>query len=94
MTAGAQRLVRLRKERGLTQAQMAKRLGVSQPIVSDYERGGLRLFAEVVSKELLKLLIKRGRWFFESALMKSEELTEPFASPRECRVLDLDPIDQ
>ena len=46
----AQRLVRLRKERGLTQAQMAARLGVSQPVVSDYERGGLRLHAELILK--------------------------------------------
>ena len=46
----AQRLVRLRKERGLTQAQMAARLGVSQPVVSDYERGGLRLLAELILK--------------------------------------------
>jgi len=46
----AQRLVRLRKERGLTQAQMAKRLGVSQPVVSDYERGGLRLPGELILK--------------------------------------------
>jgi transcriptional regulator with XRE-family HTH domain len=46
----AQRLVRLRKERGLTQAQLAKRLGVSQPVVSDYERGGLRLHGELILK--------------------------------------------
>ncbi|MCA1600087.1 MAG: helix-turn-helix domain-containing protein [Acidobacteria bacterium] len=46
----AQRLVRLRKERGLTQAQMAARLGVSQPVVSDYERGGLRLHGELILK--------------------------------------------
>jgi transcriptional regulator with XRE-family HTH domain len=53
----AQRLVRLRKERGLTQAKMAKRLGVSQPVVSDYERGGLRLHGEldVSANELLGL---------------------------------------
>jgi len=46
----AQRLVCLRKERGPTQAQMAKRLGVSQPVVSDYERGGLRLHGELILK--------------------------------------------
>lgn len=46
----AQRLVRLRKERGLIQTQMAKRLGVSQPVVSDYERGGLRLHGELILK--------------------------------------------
>lgn len=46
----AQRLVRLRKERGITQAQMAERLGVSQPVVSDYERGALRLHGELILK--------------------------------------------
>jgi transcriptional regulator with XRE-family HTH domain len=46
----AQRLVRLRKQRGLTQAQMAERLGVSQPVVSDYERGSLRLHGELILK--------------------------------------------
>lgn len=35
----AQRLVRLRKERGLSQAELAQRLGIAQPNVSDYERG-------------------------------------------------------
>lgn len=46
----AQRLVRLCKERGLTQAQMAERLGVSQLVVSDHERGGLRLQGELILK--------------------------------------------
>ena len=37
--------------------QMAKRLGVSQPVVSDYERGGLRLHGELILKvaEILDL---------------------------------------
>jgi len=46
----AQRLVRLRKERGITQAQMATMLGISQPVVSDYERGALRLHGELILK--------------------------------------------
>lgn len=46
----AQRLARLRKERGITQQEMAERLGVSQPIVSDYERGELRLHGELIVK--------------------------------------------
>ena len=44
----AQRVARLRKERGLTQEEMAGRLGVTQPIVSDYERGALRLHGELI----------------------------------------------
>jgi transcriptional regulator with XRE-family HTH domain len=44
----AQRVARLRKERGITQEEMASRLGVTQPIVSDYERGALRLHGELI----------------------------------------------
>lgn len=46
----AQRLVRLRKEAGITQAQMAEKLGLSQPVVSDYERGASRLHGELILK--------------------------------------------
>lgn len=44
----AQRFGRLRREKGITQAEMAEMLGVSQPIVSDYERGELRLHGELI----------------------------------------------
>ena len=50
-TAGetvGQRLARLRRERGLTQAELAGRLGIAQPIVSDYERGELRLHGQLI----------------------------------------------
>lgn len=43
-----QRLARLRRERGLTQVDLAPRLGVAQPVVSDYERGELRLHGELI----------------------------------------------
>jgi len=42
------RLARIRKERGITQTELAERLGISQPIVSDYERGELRLHGELL----------------------------------------------
>jgi transcriptional regulator with XRE-family HTH domain len=38
----------MRREKGLTQAEMAEMLGISQPIVSDYERGELRLHGELI----------------------------------------------
>jgi len=38
-----QRLARLRRERGLTQAMLAERVGIIQALVSDYERDKLRL---------------------------------------------------
>lgn len=43
-----QRLARLRKERGFTQNELAGRIGLTQTLVSDYERGKLRLNAEMV----------------------------------------------
>jgi transcriptional regulator with XRE-family HTH domain len=42
-----QRLARIRKERGVTQVELARRTGLIQVVVSDYERGRLRLPAEV-----------------------------------------------
>src|SRR5947207_430755 len=38
-----QRLSRLRKERGITQVELAQVFGVSQPVISEYERDGLAL---------------------------------------------------
>jgi len=42
------RVALLRKERGITQIEMAELLGVSQANVSDYERGELRLHGELL----------------------------------------------
>ena len=43
-----QRLARLRKERAIAQQELADRLGVTQPHVSEWERGGLRLHGELI----------------------------------------------
>ncbi len=43
-----QRLARIRKERGLTQLEVAKRTGLIQTLISDYERGRLRLAADMI----------------------------------------------
>jgi transcriptional regulator with XRE-family HTH domain len=40
------RLAQLRKQRGLSQEELARRVGVIQVVVSGYEHGKLRLFAE------------------------------------------------
>jgi transcriptional regulator with XRE-family HTH domain len=44
------RLARLRKARGLTQTAFAKRVGITQTLVSDYEREILRLTAEMAAR--------------------------------------------
>ncbi|MCD4750348.1 MAG: helix-turn-helix domain-containing protein [Thermoanaerobaculales bacterium] len=43
-----QRLARLRKSKGLTQDELATILGVTQPLVSSYERSELRLHGETI----------------------------------------------
>jgi len=43
------RLSELRKRRGLTQVQLADKLGMSQPILSRYERGELRLHGALIA---------------------------------------------
>ncbi len=45
-----ERLEQLRKERGITQVEMAAKLGISQPVISKYERGELRLHGELIVK--------------------------------------------
>jgi transcriptional regulator with XRE-family HTH domain len=42
-----QRLARIRKERGYTQKDLARKIGLIQSLVSAYERGQLRLTAEM-----------------------------------------------
>jgi len=42
-----QRLARIRKEHGFTQQHLAERTGLIQVLISDYERGKLRLTAEM-----------------------------------------------
>jgi ribosome-binding protein aMBF1 (putative translation factor) len=45
-----ERIARLRKHQGLTQQQLGEKIGISFNIVSDYERGRLRLYDEMVSR--------------------------------------------
>lgn len=44
------RIARLRRDKGLTQVELAERLGVTQPAVSDYENDDIRVPADVVLK--------------------------------------------
>jgi len=43
-----QRLARIRRERGFTQIELAEKTGMVQTLVSDYERGKLRLNADMI----------------------------------------------
>ena len=50
-----QRLVRLRKENGLTQSELASKMGLVQALVSEYERDKLRPYHEMVARFALAL---------------------------------------
>ena len=50
-----QRLGRLRRERGITQAELAEQLDIVQPVISDYERGELRLHGQLII-DLVRIL--------------------------------------
>jgi transcriptional regulator with XRE-family HTH domain len=45
-----ERLARIRKERGFTQVELAEKVGLIQVLISDYERGKLRPYADVVAR--------------------------------------------
>jgi transcriptional regulator with XRE-family HTH domain len=75
-----ERLARIRKERGITQIEMAELLGVSQGNVSDYERGEVRLHGE--------LLVKFARILKVSAdEILGLEASRPTRVPRDRRLL-------
>jgi transcriptional regulator with XRE-family HTH domain len=46
--APGRRLARIRRERGFTQTELAGKTGLIQTLVSDYERGKLRLNADII----------------------------------------------
>jgi transcriptional regulator with XRE-family HTH domain len=50
-----QRLARLRKERGYTQVDLAKKIGIIQTLISDYELDKLRLSAEMAVRYSMAL---------------------------------------
>ncbi len=45
-----QRITRFRKDRGLTQKELADTLGVTQPVVSDYENNVIRIPGDVIAQ--------------------------------------------
>ncbi len=44
------RLKELRLRQGMTQAQVAERVGLNQPLISQYERGDVRLHGALVAR--------------------------------------------
>jgi transcriptional regulator with XRE-family HTH domain len=66
-----QRLARLRKERGYTQVELAKRIGLIQTLVSSYELDKLRLSGEMAVRFALALDITTDALLHPKAKPKS-----------------------
>lgn len=52
-----QRLARFRRQKGLTQSELADKVGINQPLLSDYERGRLQMSAEMAARFALALKV-------------------------------------
>ena len=52
-----ERLARLRKTRGLTQQQLADKIGIGQTLITDYERSRIRLYDEMIIRFALALQV-------------------------------------
>jgi transcriptional regulator with XRE-family HTH domain len=50
-----ERVTRIRKAQGLTQKQLAEKIGIKRSLVTDYETGRLRLNGEVIVRFALAL---------------------------------------
>jgi len=71
------RLARLRRERGLTQAQLAERIGILQTLVTDYEHDRLRLSAEMAVRFTLALGVSLDDWLLPEAAAPTPKRRPP-----------------
>jgi transcriptional regulator with XRE-family HTH domain len=69
--AVGQRLARIRKQRGLTQVQLAKEMGLIQSLVSDYETNRLQLSAEMAVRFSLALNVSMDELLHPKTKKKS-----------------------
>lgn len=69
------RIALIRKSKGLTQANLADRIGVSRLLISDYERGKVRIYADVLAKIAAALGVSAD------TLLKHKELQDTMYLP-------------
>jgi len=50
-----ERIAKIRRQQGFTQKKLANKIGVAQYLISDYERGRIRLYDEMVTRFALAL---------------------------------------
>lgn len=72
-----QRLARLRGEKGLTQKQLADRIGILQTLITDYEHDRLRLSAEMAVRFTLALGVSLDAWLLPEAAATMPKKRQP-----------------
>jgi transcriptional regulator with XRE-family HTH domain len=55
------RIAKFRKERGLTQQELAEKIGVKRALLSDYERGKVRIYADILAVIAIALEVTADR---------------------------------
>ena len=79
-----QRIARLRKEKGLTQVELAEKIGIIQKLISKYERDKLRLHGEMVARFALALEVSAD----EILGLKNPEVKRPVQSLKIARRME------
>lgn len=87
------RIARFRKSNGMTQQQLAEKIGIQRILISDYERGRIRLYDEMVGRFALALGITADELL---GLTPSEAVEKPSLriSRRLMLIENLPPADQ
>lgn len=82
-----ERLARLRKAKGLTQVELAGKVGMLQGVISSYESGKLRPYADVVARfaEVLEVSADDLLGLNRRAKAKEVPISEPASSKRFAR---------
>ncbi len=65
-------IARHRKARGLTQAELAERIGISRLLLSDYERGKVRVYADIIARIALALKVPTDQLLVPSRNSESD----------------------
>jgi transcriptional regulator with XRE-family HTH domain len=70
-----ERIVKIRKEKGLTQKGLADKLGIKRTLMADYEIGRVRIYSEMVARIAIALNISSD----EMLGLKPLKNTTPFS---------------
>lgn len=80
----------MRKEKNVTQKELAKRLNVSQGAISQYENGQTDLTMKQIKEICEALEQPLNKWFIISLGMVAKEIDQENANNIETRILDKD----